>query len=140
MPRAAFVTVSVACLALLTASCGDEKGGDGPPGGVDGDRTSSVTEGSPTVSTPGSDESPTEDLSVPPGGKPGAMLELRGTVEPGVEPGCHLLTDGGTTYLLVGGEVTDGQRVRVLGHVQPNLMTTCQQGVPFRVTRVDPVD
>ena len=52
---------------------------------------------------------------------------------PGVEAGCHLLTAGGTTYLLIwdGGEIVDGQRVEVFGAVRPDAMTTCQQGVPF---------
>jgi hypothetical protein len=77
---------------------------------------------------------------VTPTGKPGRTLELRGVVEPGVEAGCRLLTSGGTTYLLVGGAVTEGERVVVTGTVERDLVTTCQQGVPFRVTAVAPGD
>ncbi|MFY1695781.1 hypothetical protein [Solwaraspora sp. WMMA2101] len=84
---------------------------------------------SPTPQTPG----PPEDL---PTGSARPMT-LTGTVQPGVEHNCFLL-DG---YLLVGGPadlVRAGARVRVTGHVQADLMTTCQQGVPFVVQRVEP--
>ena len=81
---------------------------------------------------------PGEDLTLVPSGKPGTRLTLRGTVSPGVEAGCHLLTAGGTTYQLIwnGGEIVDGQRVEVFGAVRPDAMTTCQQGVPFMVERL----
>ena len=92
------------------------------------------------MSTPTPSEDPLEDLTVLPSGKPGARMRLAGTVSPGVEGGCHLLTSGGTTYQLVGGEgaVVDGQEIEVLGTVQADLMTTCQQGVPFQVERIVP--
>ena len=73
-----------------------------------------------------------------PGGTPGlppataGTLTLTGTVTPGVEPGC-LLIDG---YLLVDGPrdvLRAGNRVTVTGRVEPDLMTTCQQGTPLRV-------
>jgi len=62
---------------------------------------------------------------------------LTGTVTAGVEPGC-LLLDG---YLLVGGPkdvLRPGARVVVTGEEQPDLMTTCMQGKPFRVQRAQP--
>ena len=92
------------------------------------------------MSTPTPSEDPTEDLTedltLVPSGKPAARMRLAGTVSPGVEAGCHLLTSGGTTYLLVGGDVVDGHRVEVLGAVRRDLVTTCQEGVPFLVERV----
>lgn len=63
---------------------------------------------------------------------PGSELTLSGVVREGVERGCYLLDN----YLLVGGPrdvITAGGRVTVTGRVQTDLMTTCQQGVPFRV-------
>lgn len=82
-------------------------------------------------------QEPTEDLTVVPSGKPGRRLQLTGTVSPGVESGCHLLTAGGTTYLLMwNGKLVDGQRVEVVGAVQADAMGTCQQGVPFQVERL----
>lgn len=97
----------------------------------------------PPAQTPG----PPEDLpTVSPGrtpggpGGPGASprpMTLSGTVQAGVEHNCFLL-DG---YLLLGGSpdlVRAGARVTVTGHVQADLMTTCQQGIPFKVQRVEP--
>ena len=81
---------------------------------------------------------PREDPTLVPSGKPGARLQLRGTVQAGVEAGCHLLTSGGTTYQLIwnGGKIVDGQQVEVFGAVRTDVMTTCQQGVPFMVERL----
>ena len=87
-------------------------------------------------------EVPGEDLTVLPTGKPGMVsrVTLSGTVEPGVEAGCHLLTAGGSTYQLIWdrGEIVDGQPVEVMGAVREGLMTTCQQGIPFVVERLIP--
>jgi mannose/fructose/N-acetylgalactosamine-specific phosphotransferase system component IIC len=50
-----------------------------------------------------------------------------------------LMTDGGASYLLIGGDrqlIMSGNRVEVTGKVQPDLMTTCQQGTPFAVATV----
>ena len=90
------------------------------------------------MSTRTPDDDPIEDPTVLPSGKPGTRLQLRGTVSPGVEAGCHLLTAGGTTYQLIwnDGRIVDGQRVEVFGAVRPDVMTTCQQGVPFMVERL----
>jgi hypothetical protein len=64
-------------------------------------------------------------------------LTVTGVIAPGVEPNC-LLLDG---YLLVGGPrelLRGGARVSVTGRVDPGVMTTCQQGTPFRVESVKP--
>lgn len=87
---------------------------------------------------------PVEDLTVLPTGKPGPVsrVQLSGTVAPGVEAGCHLLTSGGSTYQLIWerGGLVDGQQVEVVGTPQPDLMTTCQQGIPFVVERLTPAE
>ncbi|MGH3647761.1 MAG: hypothetical protein ACRDTM_11390 [Micromonosporaceae bacterium] len=90
---------------------------------------------SPSVSEPGPSLSPEPDASKPTG--KGGTVELRGTVESGVESGCLILTTGGKTYNLLGGDrsvVKAGARVVVRGVEEPDTMTICQQGIPFRVT------
>jgi hypothetical protein len=95
------------------------------------------------TNTPNS--TPSEDLPVPPStpatsgvpGVPSGRLTLTGTVEPGVESGCFLLQG----YLLVGGprdRLKPDQRIRVTGRVQRDLVTYCQQGIPFLVEAVEP--
>ena len=63
-------------------------------------------------------------------------MELRGTVESGVEAGCLILQAGDKTYNLIGGDrevVKPGAKVVVRGSEKPDMVTTCQQGVPFQV-------
>ncbi|MDR6321853.1 hypothetical protein J3R03_006049 [Actinoplanes couchii] len=65
------------------------------------------------------------------------MRTLTGTVTAGVEHGCLLLGE----HLLVGGDralIRAGAYVTVTGEVVPDLMTTCQQGIPFVVAEVRP--
>jgi hypothetical protein len=65
------------------------------------------------------------------------IVELRGTVQAGIEPGCLILESGGKTYGLYGGDpavVSAGAKVRVRGVPQPDMVTTCQQGIPFQIT------
>jgi hypothetical protein len=74
----------------------------------------------------------------PSGGKVSAApVTLRGVVTDGVEAGCVVLNaEDGKQYLLLGGDpavVIEGGRVEVTGFLQPDLMTYCQQGVPFSV-------
>lgn len=67
-------------------------------------------------------------------------MELRGTVESGVEAGCLILKTGGKTYNLIGGDrdvVKAGAKVVVRGEERPDMVTTCQQGVPFQVTSAE---
>ena len=68
---------------------------------------------------------------------PSALMTLTGTPEAGVESGCLLL--GG--YLLIGGDrdvLTGGRPVAVTGRPNPDLRSTCQQGIPFQVESVAP--
>ncbi|MEH0841862.1 hypothetical protein V6U81_05620 [Micromonospora sp. CPCC 205711] len=141
-PRMALAAL-VVCAALT--ACGDDRTG-----------TASPSEGAPVSTSPSTDPAepvdPTAPMptvpatappptaapptkrpplgpSRPPG--PGATT-LTGTVQPGVEPNC-LLLDG---YQLIGGPrdvLSPGARVSVTGQAQPDMMTTCQQGIPFVV-------
>jgi len=124
--RALFL-LPAAAGALLLSGCGDpgtEPGAAGPPS----PSPSPSPTGSPVPAPPGPSDLPTA------GGKP---VTVDGIVEAGVEPGCRVLTAGGTSYLLVGGtDVPMGVRVRVTGVLQPGVLTTCQQGTPLRVTDV----
>lgn len=62
---------------------------------------------------------------------------VRGTVVAGVEQGCLLLRSAGAEHLLVGGDralMVPGAQLEVRGRTVPDLLTTCQQGVPFEVS------
>ncbi|MEU7958433.1 hypothetical protein [Micromonospora humida] len=146
----AVVVLLAAGVAL--AGCGDGADVTGPPATPTSSPTPTVAPtdtvtptGTVPPSTPPASVAPSAPPagSVPPGGLkpppggprlppgPGAT-ELTGTVEAGVEPGCVLL-DG---HQLVGGPkdvLVAGARVTVTGRAQPDLMSTCQQGVPFLV-------
>ncbi|MEW2383232.1 hypothetical protein AB0873_14250 [Micromonospora sp. NPDC047707] len=129
------------CLAL--GACGGQGTGDGTPTPTG---ASPVTDSPiPEPTTPGavpptSPAAPTQPVPTvspkQPGGPtkppPVGAATLTGKVESGVEPGC-LLLDG---YLLIGGPrdvLTAGATVTVTGKIQPDMMTTCQQGIPFLV-------
>ncbi|MFY1626682.1 hypothetical protein ACN261_13340 [Micromonospora sp. WMMD723] len=149
-PRMAVVVLLAAGVAL--AGCGDGADVTGPPATPTSSPAPTVTPtdtvtptgtvppstspASVAPSAPPAGSVPPGGLKPPPGGPrlppgPGAT-ELTGTVEAGVEPGCVLL-DG---HQLVGGPkdvLVAGARVTVTGRAQPDLMSTCQQGVPFLV-------
>ncbi|SFQ58926.1 hypothetical protein SAMN05421810_11070 [Amycolatopsis arida] len=66
---------------------------------------------------------------------------MRGVVQDGVEPGCLILATGTEQYLLLGAGgamAKPGAEVVVTGRVEPDTLTTCQQGVPLAVTDVRP--
>jgi hypothetical protein len=71
---------------------------------------------------------------------PGAVTTLRGTASEGVEANCLVLAaDDGKSYLLLGGDrnlINSGARIEVQALIQPDLMTTCQQGIPAVVQSV----
>ncbi|WP_422753346.1 hypothetical protein [Micromonospora sp. WMMD708] len=146
------VVVVLLAAGVVLAGCGDGADVTGPPATPTGSPSATVTPSAtvppsappvsvspsapPAGSTPPAGSVPPGGLKPPPGGPrlppgPGAT-ELTGTVEAGVEPGC-LLLDG---HQLVGGPkdvLVAGARVTVVGRAQPDLMSTCQQGVPFLV-------
>jgi uncharacterized protein DUF5818 len=72
---------------------------------------------------------------------PSGEVTLTGTVRAGVEPDCLLLeAENGGRYLLVGGERAElrpGARVAVTGRVDPDLLSTCQQGQPLVVAAIE---
>lgn len=144
--------VLVACLAL--SACAGQDGGDNPEGGVTtspGQTGAPVTppsDGPADPTAPGSGMPPAappsggQPTEWPPGGPgksspaPGGAV-VTGTVTSGVEPGCLLIGE----YLLVGGPrdvIKAGAKLTVTGKVQPDMMTTCQQGTPFMVQTAKP--
>lgn len=108
----------VAVLAL--AGCGNQTGDNGT-----GRTTTGTTPTSSPVPSSPAPKSPT--FAEP--------AELVGVAEAGVEAGCWLL-DG---FLLLGGDeelISSGQEIRVTGHIEKGVATTCQQGIPYRVENV----
>lgn len=111
--------------------------------GCGSDQRPAATPSSPVASSPVvPSESPAGTPSAPEtSNQPdkGDIVELRGTVEAGVEPGCLILQTAGKTYGLYGGDpqvLKAGARVAVRGVPKPDMVTTCQQGIPFEVTEV----
>ena len=120
---------------LLLAGCGV---GNPPP----------MTPYPPPSTTPATSatasESPVSNLPSPSfsSGK-GASGETTvvGVVEEGVERGCLILRAGDQMYQLVGSadpQIKPGARLSVRGRLNPNLVTTCQQGTPLQVVAVQP--
>ncbi len=107
-----------------------------------GDAPGPTAAPSPTAasSTTAATESPSPDLSPtvrPSSGRP--VQQISGTVAAGVEAGCLLLDSGGDQDWLLLGDTTGlepGRRATVEGRPDPETVTTCQQGRPFRVSRV----
>lgn len=131
------LSLSVALLAgmllsgLLLAGCGGAGGGsDSGSGSSDyGSSSSSSETGGPSVTF------------TDPSGKSSPGITITGTPTEGVENGCIVMQSGATLYLLLGGDrsiLMSGRPVEVRGTPDPGLMTTCQQGTPFRVTEVKP--
>lgn len=125
---------------LLVGACGgqaDEPTGPAPPTGPP---PASPTRGTPAPSlAPSVKPSLAPTLTPAPGRTigPSGPVTVRGTVEEGVEAGCLLLRG----YLLIGGRehgIRAGATVTVTGQVQPDLVSTCQQGTPLRVDTVRP--
>ena len=98
----------------------------------------------PTQEDPAS-PTPRPSLSDLGTGAPGTQkqrrLEVTGVVTEGVEQGCLLLSTPTGEFLLMGGDPgvpETGRTVTVVGTTQPELVSTCQQGVPLRVSEVRP--
>lgn len=120
-------------LAAVLAGCGGQ-GGEDVGSSAGGGPASEPAAASPPPPT-STDELP-EPLPPPPRGVDGDVQTLSGTVVRGVEARCLLLAGPGGDHLLLGGDpsvVRVGARVTVVGRADPTLLTTCQQGVPFRV-------
>lgn len=138
---------AIGLLALVgVASCADD---DGESGDIIGEGSSEPTpsdSSGPSGPTPTPDPStgptsipplePSEGQDLPTTDKGSGELTLNGTVEAGVETGCLVLESDGQVYNLVGGDeqvLQPGTRVTVTGTAKPDLMSICQQGIPFMV-------
>jgi hypothetical protein len=112
----------------LVAGCG---GPAEQAGGGVSTSSSGPSAGPPSSSPPG------PGTGTPPAGQP---VTVRGRVEEGVEPGCVVLrADDRTTYLLIGSDpavAVPGARVEVVGDLRTDIFTTCQQGTPLMVERI----
>jgi hypothetical protein len=110
---------------LLAAGCADP-GSDDSGAGQGATPVPTTLPGNATTTAP------------PP---PAGEVTVTGVVAEGVEAGCLLLDGGGQRYLLVGGdraELRAGARVTVTGRVDRGLLSTCQQGEPLVVSRIEP--
>jgi hypothetical protein len=119
-----------ALLAFGLSGCADEYGPDEPS-----------TTSPPPATTPGQSGPERSRPPEPPSStnpKEGQVL-VHGTVERGVEPNCLVLVTDEQEYLLVnaGPEIRPGARIVVRGTPEPDLVTTCMQGVPLVVDDVD---
>ncbi|WP_165358749.1 hypothetical protein [Haloactinopolyspora alba] len=135
----------VVTVAIALAGCGSDAGGDADGEGSAPPTSSSTPEPTPPEPSPPEpsppEPSPPEPSPPEPSDQPTriGVGELVGVPQPGVEGGCWLIDE----YLLLGGDETllsSGRRLRVTGHVERGVMTTCQQGIAFRVESVEPVD
>jgi hypothetical protein len=71
-----------------------------------------------------------------------SSVTISGTVSAGVEPHCLILRDAAGSHSLYFHDESlrplapAGAKVTLIGHPEPGMMTTCQQGEPFIVTEV----
>ena len=111
-------------LLIVLALAGCANGGSGDSAGAPAPSVPAATSAAPT------EESGT---TKPPAG---GTKTLSGTITAGVEPDCLLLDDH--LLLINDAELKSaakvGATVTVTGHVEPGMVTTCQQGTPFIVT------
>jgi Protein of unknown function (DUF5818) len=112
---------------LLVAACSEPDRNDSGPAQGGATTVPTTLSGNPPVTGPT---------------RPAGELTLVGTVRAGVEPNCLLLdAEDGGRYLLVGGERAElrpGGRVAVTGRVDRDLLSTCQQGQPLVVAKIEP--
>ena len=131
--RRALLSLPAVAAVLLLSGCGDPTPAD-PGTGPGGGAPSTAVPTSPATSRP---IPPPVDPTKP--GVPAASgrpITVDGVVEAGVESGCKVLTAAGTQYQVLGDNIPVGVPVRVTGVLQPGVLTTCQQGTPIRVTKV----
>jgi hypothetical protein len=135
--RMSVLTVLLAAV-LAAAGCARDAG--------TGESAGAPAPASSSPAAPESTQLPATELPDPSKPAPGAAgaKTISGTVTAGVEPNCLLLTGGGAEHLLVfddpamRAEVEVGAKVTVTGRAQPDQLSTCQQGIPFIVTAVQP--
>ena len=131
--RRALLSLPAVAAVLLLSGCGDPTPAD-PGTGPGGGAPSTAVPTSPATSRPvPSPVDPTKPGVPTASGRP---ITVDGVVEAGVEPGCKVLTAAGTQYQVLGDNIPVGVPVRVTGVLQPGVLTTCQQGTPIQVTKV----
>jgi hypothetical protein len=131
--RRALLSLPAVAAVLLLSGCGDPTPAD-PGSGPGGGAPSTAVPTSPATTRP---VSPPVDPTKPGGPTAsGRPITVDGVVEAGVEPGCKVLTAAGTQYQVLGENIPVGVPVRVTGVLQPGVLTTCQQGTPIWVTKV----
>lgn len=150
------VLPAVVATLFALAGCADNS-----VGGASSARTPAPAAAPPAPAFPGrapvapdpSVASPGPSLAVP-SGSPSALSAqspesevveqtVTGRIVPGTRRNCRLLRAADGDYLLIiePGEneaLPTGERFTVTGWVQPDLMTTCMQGVPLVVSRIRP--
>jgi hypothetical protein len=95
--------------------------------------------GSSASSSSPAGSSASSGAPVPSASIAGVPMTITGEIKDGVEPGCVLLNTSDKSYLLIGGDrsaLVSGKRLTVVGTVETGVMSTCQQGIPFRVTSI----
>jgi hypothetical protein len=134
--RRVLLSLPAIAAVLLLSGCGDPTPADPGPGGG---APSTVVPTSPTTPRPIPPVDPPDPVDPTKPGNPtasGRPITVDGIVEAGVEPGCKVLAAAGTQYQVLGENIPVGVPVRVTGILQPGVLTTCQQGTPIRVTKV----
>ncbi|MEU7608660.1 hypothetical protein [Micromonospora sp. NPDC049204] len=132
------VSALTICVALSACGGQDAERGNPPPMPTGTQPVTNSPTPDPTSTPSIVDPAPTARQSSPKPGGPSTPPGVRattvtGVVQSGVEPNCVLLGD----YLLLGGPrdvLTPGARVEVTGRAEPDMMTTCQQGIPLVVS------
>ncbi len=132
----------VVVLPVIVMIAGCTSAGAPGPTPPDSAPTASSTTRTPGPDPSGPDPSTTESPDPQPTVRPSSarpVQQISGTVMAGVEAGCLLLDAGGGQDWLLLGETTGlraGQQATLEGRPDPRVVSTCQQGTPFRVTRV----
>jgi hypothetical protein len=143
-------TVMVSALALAgLAACG---AGEEPVPEPEDDATTVVDATTPEDQETDAEESsemPDESPSLDPtwgteDPKSGAEMTISGTVESGVESGCLVMTYKNEVYGIFGDfdkdVVKPGAKVKLHGHLEPDMMSFCMQGTPFVVEEAESAD
>lgn len=147
------VAASGALLLGVLAACASDGGGGG---GEEPSSPMPLTEGTPTEPHETTGDAPTEPEETDmPGETPfldpsmgsdrpdsNTAMTITGTIEPGVESGCLIMTYEGTVYGIFGqfdgAVVHAGAKVTLHGHLDHGMVSFCQQGTPFVVEEAEP--
>jgi hypothetical protein len=128
----------MATVGFLFTACGGDAASVGATA-TDAITTTTTSTITPALTSTVTTAATTTPVSPPEGpAAPGdGLLTVTGTVTEGVEAGCRVL-DG---YLLIGGPsdlLQPGARITVIGRIDPDVLSYCQQGTPLLVESVRP--